>query len=98
MVIIRNQIVKTKSIEIDNEEVLQEAKTLIRNQFASSGIGEGMEDQLDTFANNYLQAENGDNYMKVFSQVQNRKVMDFLEAEVTIKDKEVSLESFRKLA
>jgi len=96
--LIRNHIVKTKNIEIDNEEVLEEAKTLIRNQFASSGIGEGMEDQLENFANNYLQGENGDNYMKVFSQVQNRRVMDFLEKEITIKDKEVSLDAFRKMA
>ena len=96
--LIRNYIVKNKSIEIDNEEVLQEAKTLIRNQFAASGVGEGLEDQLAALAINYLQAENGDNYMKVFGQVQNRKVMDFIESEATIKDKEVSLEAFRKLA
>ncbi len=96
--LIRNQIVKNQSLQIDNEEVIEEAKNLIRNQFAASGVGQGLEDQLDTFANNYLQGENGDNYMKVFGQVQNRKVMDFLESEVTIKDKEVSLDSFRKLA
>ncbi|MCP4460353.1 MAG: trigger factor [Cytophagales bacterium] len=95
--LIRNNLVKTQNIEIDNEEVLQEAKTLIRNQFAASGMGEGMEDQLDNFANNYLQGENGDNYMKVFSQVQNRRVMDFLESEITIKEKEVSLDAFRKM-
>lgn len=96
--LIRNNIVKTQQLEIDNDEVIQEAKTMIRNQFAASGIGEGMEDQLDTFANNYLQGENGDNYMKVFNQVQNRRVMDFLESEITIKDKEVSLDAFREMA
>jgi len=96
--LIRNSIVKNQDIQIDNEEVVEEAKVLIRNQFAASGVGEGMEDQLDNFANNYLQGENGDNYMKVFGQVQNRRVMDFIESEITIRDKEVSLDAFRKMA
>lgn len=95
--LIRNHIVKKQHIKIDNEEVVQEAKTLIQNQLATSRIKEGIEDQLDSFATNYLQGENGDNYRKVLSQVQNRQVMNFIKSEITIKEKEISLEAFRKM-
>ena len=95
--LIRNQVVKNQDLKVENEEVLNEAKNLIRQQFASSGIGDGMEDQMDSFATNYLQGENGDNYMKVYNQVQNAKAMDHIVSEITLKDKEISLEAFRKL-
>ena len=95
--LIRNKIVAAQEFKVENEEVTEEAKAMIRQQFAQSGIGAGMEDQLDNFAQNYLQSENGDNYMKIYNQVQNRKVMEYVKAEITIKEKEVSLEAFRKL-
>jgi trigger factor len=62
--LIRNRIVKDQSFHIEHEEVQEEAKNLIRNQLAASGMADGLGDQLDAFANNYLQGENGDNYMK----------------------------------
>ena len=96
--LIRNKVVKGQDIKVENEDVMEEAKSLIRNQFAASGISEGIEDQLETFATNYLQGENGDNYMKVFGQVQNRRVMEHIKNEITIKDKEVTLDAFRKLS
>lgn len=95
--LIRNQIVKEKELKVENDEVVTEAKNMIRQQFGASGITKGLEDQLDSFAHNYLQAENGDNYMKVYNQVQNMKVMEYIMGEITIKDKEVSLDAFRKL-
>ena len=95
--LIRNKIIRTQGIKVENEDVITEAKNLIRNQFSASGLVEGIEDQLDAFANNYLQAEKGENYMKVYNQVQQQRVMDYLTNEITIKDKEISLEAFRKL-
>ncbi|SNT13879.1 trigger factor [Ekhidna lutea] len=95
--LIRNQIVKNQEIKVEHEDVIAEAKELIKKQFAGSGIGNQMDDQLDTFANNYLQGENGENYMKVFNQVQSQKVLDHIKSEVTVKEKTVSLDEFRKL-
>lgn len=95
--LIRNQIVKNQEIKVEHEDVINEAKELIKKQFAGSGIGNQMDDQLDTFANNYLQGENGENYMKVFNQVQSKKVLDYIKSEVTVKEKTVSLDEFRKL-
>lgn len=95
--LIRNQIIRDQEMKVENEEVVEEAKSLIRQQFAASGISDGIEDQLESFASNYLQGENGDNYMKVYNQVQNQKVMDHIKTEISIREKEVSLDAFRKL-
>ena len=94
--LIRNKILKDQEIKVENEDVTNEAKELIRRQFAGSGLPE-MNEQLDTFAQNYLQGENGENYMKVFNQVQSSKVLDYIKSEATIKEKEISLDDFRKL-
>ncbi|WP_424961945.1 trigger factor [Ekhidna sp.] len=95
--LIRNQIVKNQDIKVEHEDVINEAKALIKQQFAGSGMGDQMNDQLDTFANNYLQGENGENYMKVFNQVQSHKVLNYIKSEITVKEKAVSLDEFRKL-
>ena len=95
--LIRNQLVSSQEIKVEHEDVIAEAKELIKKQLAGSGIGGQMDDQLDAFANNYLQGENGENYMKVFNQAQNNKVLDYIKGEITIKEKEVSLDDFRKL-
>ncbi len=94
--LVRNKILKDQEIKVEHEDVTNEAKELIKQQFAGSGLPE-MNDQLDTFANNYLQAENGENYMKVFNKVQGNKVIDYIKGEATIKEKQVSLDEFRKL-
>ncbi len=95
--LIRNEIVKKQDIKVEHEDVVAEAKELIKKQLAGSGIGGQMDDQMDAFANNYLQGENGENYMKVFNQVQSNKVLSYINGEISIKDKEVSLDDFRKL-
>ncbi|MEO9871126.1 trigger factor [Ekhidna sp.] len=95
--LIRNQLVKKQDIKVEHEDVTNEAKELIKNQFAGSGMGNQMDDQLDSFAENYLQGENGENYMKVFNQVQSHKVLEHIKSEVTVKEKTISLDEFRKL-
>ena len=95
--LIRNQLVKNQEIKVEHEDVTNEAKELIKKQFAGSGMGNQMDDQLDSFAQNYLQGENGENYMKVFNQVQSNKVLEYVKGEVTVKEKTVSLDEFRKL-
>ncbi len=95
--LICNKIVKEQEFKVGHEDVMNEARELIKKQFAESGADDQMNDQLDTFANNYLQDENGKNYMKVFNQIQNDKVIEYIKSEVTIKEKEISLDEFRKL-
>lgn len=96
--LIKNKIVKTAEIKVENEEVLAEAKSLIKSQLAASGMaGEQFESNLDAFADNYLKGENGDNYMKVYNQVMDQKVIDYVKENITIKSKEVSAKEFREM-
>ncbi|MEQ9403110.1 MAG: trigger factor [Cyclobacteriaceae bacterium] len=94
--LIRNKIIKDQEIKVEHEDVVNEAKELIKRQFAGSGLPE-MNDQLETFANNYLQGENGENYMKIFNQVQASKVLNHIKNEATVREKQVTLDEFRKL-
>ncbi|MEQ9101163.1 MAG: trigger factor [Imperialibacter sp.] len=95
--LIRNKISKDQDLKIEHEDVMEEARKLIRRQLAGSGMGSQFESSIDMFVNNYLQGENGDNYMKVHNQVQTLKVMEYIKSQVTIKSKEVSLDDFRDL-
>ena len=95
--LIKNKLVKDNEIKVEHEDVINRAKALIKKQFAGSGMGDKANDQLDIFANNYLQSENGENYLQIFNQVQNNKTLDFIKGQITIKDKEVTLDEFKKV-
>ena len=96
--LIKNKITKANDIKAEHHDVVEEAKKLIRSQLAASGMaGEQFESNMDAFADNYLKGENGENYMKVYNQVQENKVLDHVKEQITIKQKEITAKEFRNL-
>lgn len=96
--LIKTKVIKDQDMKIDPADIIEEAKKMIRMQFAGSGFsGEQFESSLDGFATNYLQGENGENYRKIHSQVETQKVYDFIKEKAEINEKTVGLEEFRKL-
>ncbi len=95
--LISDKISTDNDLKVEHEDVMVEARAQILQQFGGPAIAEQLGDQLDQFANNYLQGENGNNYMKVFNQVKGTKVFEYLKEEITIKEKEVTQEEFRNL-
>jgi trigger factor len=95
--LIRNQISKDQSINATYEEVREQAKQMIVQQFGGPAVAQQLGDQLNSMADNYLQAENGDNYMKMQNEILNQRVFEYVASSISAKEKEVSLDEFRKL-
>lgn len=96
--LIKNKISKDNEIKTEHEEVVNEAKTMIRAQFGSMGMSEAMEQNIDAFADNYLKGEEGQNYMRLNEKVFNDKVMAYIRENISIKAKEVTADEYREKA
>ena len=95
--LIKNKISKDNEIKAEHEDVIEEAKTMIRQQFTASGFpADQMESSLDAFVDNYLKGEDGNNYVKLHEKVYNDRVVKFIKESITIKNKEVTPEEFNK--
>ncbi|MDN5203277.1 trigger factor [Fulvivirgaceae bacterium BMA10] len=95
--LIKNKIGEDNEIKVEHEDVNEKAKNLIREQLGQSGLSEQLEANIDSFADNYLKGENGNNYMKVYNQVQAEKIMDTIKGSITITRKKVDVEKFKKI-
>ncbi len=96
--LILNRIAEDNQINVENDEVISNAKELITAQLASSGLAGQMDDQLDAFADNYLKGNEGQNYLQVFNQVRTEKIMNLIRDKINISKKEVNLDHFKKEA
>jgi trigger factor len=93
--LIKDKISEEHDIKVVNDEVIEKTKELFRAQFGGSASPE-MEAYMDQFANNYLQQENGQNYMNIYNTVRTDKVIDKLKETLKITDKKVTKADFEK--
>ncbi len=98
--LIKNKISEDKDIKVDGEEVREKAKLLIIDQFGGPSIAAQLGDKLDEIANNYLSGQDGkgENFMRIYNQLRQEKIMKIVKENITIVEKKVSLEEFKKLA
>ena len=78
--------------------MVTEARAQIINQLGGPSVAEVYKEQLEGIVQNYLQAEKGKNYMNVFNQLKDSKILDATKAKIKTSDKKVSLDEFKKLA
>jgi trigger factor len=95
--LVSNKIAKENEIKAEHEDVIEKTKEMIREQLASSGLGSQMEDQMDMFVNNYLEGNEGQNYMQMLTSVQNEKVLALVKEKIKVKEEKVSLDQFKEL-
>lgn len=95
--LVRNRIAEDNKIAVEGEEVKARAKELIVSQFGGPAIAEQLGDRLDAIADNYLQNENGKNFMNLYNQLRNDKIMKLIRESITVSEKKVSVEEFKKI-
>lgn len=95
--LVSNEIARANEIKAEHQDVIEKTKEMIREQFASSGLGASMEDSMDLFVDNYLKGNDGQNYMNMLTSVQNDKVLDFVQEKISLKEKAISLDEFKEL-
>jgi trigger factor len=95
--LISNQIAKDNGIKAEHEDVIEKTKEMVREQFASSGLGTQLEASMDMFVDNYLKGNEGQNYMNMMTSVQNEKVLAFVQEKIDLVEKEISIDEFKEL-
>lgn len=95
--LISNEIATKNEVKAEHEEVIEKTKQMVREQFASSGLGAQMEDSMDMFVDNYLKGEEGQNYMNMLTSIQNEKVLVFALDKISVKEKDISIDEFKEL-
>lgn len=95
--LIKNKIAEDNGIKVEHEDVIERTKDIIRQQFGGQNITPEIEQNLDSFANNYLQAQEGENYMKVYNQTRSEKIFNMIKENITVSRKNVKPDEFQKI-
>ncbi len=95
--IVKNKIAEDNKIIVDADEVKDKAKELIIAQFGGQAFAEQIQDRLDGIADNYLSNENGQNFMKLYQQLRNEKILNHIKQNITVAEKKVSVDEFKKI-
>jgi trigger factor len=95
--LVRNRIADDNKIVVESNDVKARAKELIVSQFGGPAIAEQLGDRLDAIADNYLQNENGKNFVNLYNQLRNDKIMKLIRESITVSEKKVSVDEFKKI-
>jgi trigger factor len=92
--LINSKIAKTNSLEITDEEVVNVAKQMLRQQFASYGVYDMEASKLDDMVARYL--DEGNNREKIERGVLDQKVFEFVKPQLKLNIEELPYEEFVK--
>ncbi|HMG94528.1 MAG TPA: trigger factor [Chryseolinea sp.] len=95
--LVKNKIAEDNKITVEADEVRAKAKDLIISQFGGQAFASQLSDKLDGIADNYLQNENGQNFMRLYNQLRAEKILKLIRETITVQEKKVSVDEFKKI-
>lgn len=93
--LIKNEIIRTSEIKIENSDVLEFAKKSARAQFIQYGLTNIPEEHIESYATDMM--KNQDQGRRFAEGAINDKVMEFIKEAVKLEIKEVNRDEFNKL-
>ncbi len=96
--LIKNRIGEDNDVKVEYKDTVDYTKKMFQTQFGGMELNEEMDKQMDVMANNYLQQNNGEQYMNVSTQLRTEKIVDVLKQKAEISVKKVTREEFTKKA
>ena len=98
--LIKNKIADEHKVNVESGDVRNRAKQMIAQQFGGPAIAEQLGDKFDSIADNYLSGQDGkgENFMRLYNQIRHEKIMAAVKEKITLSEKKVSLDEFKKLA
>lgn len=95
---IKSKIASKNEIKVEDPEVREKAfVTLHQQYFGGTPLTPEMEEPFGNFVNNYLKEADGNNYYTIYDQVLSDKIFKYVKENITIKEKSVSLDDFKKI-
>ncbi len=95
--IITNKVREEQKIEVKPEEVKEETKRLFNSQLGQNFPEDQKDELLERFADNYLQENEGKNFSNIFNSLMERRILEYLEQNVTRVEKKINHKEFKKL-
>ena len=97
--LIVNKVSEEANMKPESEQILEKAKELISGQFAASGISaEMLGGNLDSYVQNYLSAENGKNYLRMYEETSKDLVINHLKEKIKFNNKVISRDKFQEIS
>jgi trigger factor len=96
--LVKNKIAEDLKITVEAEEVKNKAKEMILQQFGGQAFAAQLGDKMDGIADNYLSGQDGKNFMNLYNQLRSEKIMKAIRETITLTEKKVSLDEFKKAA
>lgn len=94
--LITNKIIKENELKVEQQELLDYTKGLVRNQFAQYGQADIDDSIIEESAKKALQNE--EDARNIYDQIYNQKLLALFKDKFKLKNKEVSFDDFVKLA
>ncbi len=93
--LVKEHLLKQQEIKVSAEEAMEMAKGMAMNQYIQYGISNVPDDYLENYAREMMSKP--EEARKIYDQKGEEKLIAYIKSTVTVSDKEVSSEKFRKL-
>ena len=92
---VRGYLAGKYGVKVEEDDMFSAAKSFAAYQFAMYGLSNVPDQQLESYARSVLaqDKERG----RIYEQVEEQKVLNAVRADVTLKNKKISVEKFREL-